>query len=78
MITLFLSWLRHRRQLKVARRIAALKAEIAALDSLAASAREMGKKCPTFQYDAEAGNFSAEAAKKRVILSHNLQHEDCL
>lgn len=72
------SWLRHRRQLAVARRAALLRAEIASLETKAAECDKMAANCRTFEYEIQAGNMRGEAARLRVKLGHVIQYEDPL
>ncbi len=72
------AWLRRRKQLAVARRVAELKAQIAELESSAASADAMAKQSSNFFFDVEAAKRRREAAGLKVKLAHNLQHEDVL
>lgn len=72
------AWLRQRRQSAVVRRCAQLRSQIAALEKKADECDRIGAMTVSTAYEVQAGNLRGEAAKLRVILGHNIQHEDVL
>lgn len=72
------AWFRRRHQAAVARRCAQLRSEIAALETKADECDRIGAMTVSTTYEVQAGNLRGEAAKLRVILGHNIQHEDVL